>query len=149
MSNEIGGPYVQVGTICERALQEKDGVVSLVRVVDRFTVTLPGPPTPDRTPASTIGVTIVVMLKSGIYRGTGNLKIVPVAPSGQKLRELSVAVFLEGEDRGVNVILNAQFVVQEEGIYWLDVSFQDQLLTRIPMRILYQWVTPLPMTPAG
>lgn len=148
MSNGTGGPYIQVAAICERALQEKDGVVSLVRLVDRFTMTIPGPATPDRTPASTISLTIAVMLKSGFFQGRGTLKVVPNTPSGQQMSELSMPVLLEGQDRGVNVILNTQFVVKEEGLYWLDVSFEGQLLTRIPMRILYQWVTNAPTGPA-
>ena len=30
------GPYVQVAAFCERVLRESDGVMSLVRVVDRI-----------------------------------------------------------------------------------------------------------------
>ena len=29
------GPYIQVAAFCERVLQEADGVVSLIRIVDR------------------------------------------------------------------------------------------------------------------
>jgi len=37
-----GGPHIQIAAICEKALQEADGVLSLVRIIDRFFVTAQG-----------------------------------------------------------------------------------------------------------
>lgn len=51
-------------------------------------------------------------------------------------------VFFEGQDRGVNVVLNINFAAEEEGIYWFDVLLHEQLVTRIPLRILYQRIGP-------
>ncbi len=34
----IGGPYLAFAVICERVLTEADGTISLIRVVDRFTI---------------------------------------------------------------------------------------------------------------
>ena len=47
-------------------------------------------------------------------------------------------VVFEGEDRGTNLILTLNIVVDQEGVYWFDVLLEDELLTRIPLRILYQ-----------
>jgi hypothetical protein len=44
----------------------------------------------------------------------------------------------EGEDRGVNLILNLNIVVDQEGVYWFNVLLEDQFVTRIPLRIFYQ-----------
>ncbi len=35
-----GGPYLVHAAICEKVLQEPDGVLSLIRVIDRVTVNL-------------------------------------------------------------------------------------------------------------
>ena len=137
----VGGPYIRVATLCERVLQEQDGVLTVVRVIDRFTITASGPGAPQEMPPSNVSFSIVVMLQSGGVRGRYNLRIVPVTPSGKSLRELSAGVFLEGEDRGVNVVLNSQLAAQEEGLYWFDVFLEEQLLTRIPLRLLYQRVS--------
>ena len=145
MSSEAGGPYVQMAAICERVLQEKDGVLSIVRVVDRFTITVSGPTPPEEMPPGTISLTMVIMLKSGFIRARHNLRIVPTTPSGQNLPELSAGVLLEGEDRGVNVFFNIQMPVREEGLYWFDVLLENQLLTRIPLRLLYQRVSQGPL----
>ena len=45
----FGGPYLQVAAICEKVLSESDGALSLIRMVDRFTVAGQAPemtPTP-------------------------------------------------------------------------------------------------------
>lgn len=143
MSGEsVRGPYIRVATLCERVLQEQDGVLSIIRIIDRFIITASGPSAPQEMPPSNVNFFIVVMLQSGSVRGKYNLKIVPVTPSGKSLHEMSAGVLLEGEDRGVNVVLNSQLLAQEEGLYWFDVFLEEQLLTRIPLRLLYQRVSP-------
>lgn len=137
----VGGPYVRVAGLCERVLQEKDGVLSIIRLIDRFTITTSGPAAPAEMPPSNVQFAIVIGLTSGALRGKYNLRIVPTTPAGKKLSELSAGVLLEGEDRGVNVVLNGQMPVSEEGLYWFDVFAEEQLLTRIPLRLLYQRVS--------
>jgi hypothetical protein len=140
-SDSFGGPYLQMAVICERALQEKDGVLSIIRVIDRFTVTAAGGTAPPEMPSSVISFTIVITLKAGAIHGRYNLKLSATAPSGKTLSELSTGILLEGEDRGVNGLFNLQMPVTEEGLYWFDVSFENQLLTRMPLRLVYQRVS--------
>ena len=35
-------PYLKYGVICEQVLAEKDDVLSLIRIVDKFTITIQG-----------------------------------------------------------------------------------------------------------
>lgn len=149
MGEEAGGPYVQMALICERVLNEKDGVMSIIRVIDRVTISASGSDPPEQMPPGQINITIVMALKSGFVRGRFNLIVVPTTPSGKKLSETSAGVLLEGDDRGVNVVLNMRMFLQEEGLYWFDVLFENQLLTRIPLRLVYQRVSRgrLPETP--
>jgi hypothetical protein len=47
MSNgERGGPYIGAAFLCEKILQEKDGVLSAIRIVDRITHSAVGPEAP-------------------------------------------------------------------------------------------------------
>lgn len=140
MVAEAGGPYVQMAALCERVLEGKDGVLSVIRIIDRFTFTASGPSPPEEMPPGTINITIVIMLKSGFARGRFNLRIIPNTPSGKTLSGLGAGVLLEGDDRGANVVLSGQMHVKEEGLYWFDVLLQEQLLTRIPLRLVYQRV---------
>ena len=59
-------------------------------------------------------------------------------PSGLKLPDQLLPVLFEGDDRGVNLIIAFNMVIDQEGVYWFDVMLDERLLTRVPLRILYQ-----------
>ena len=139
MPNETGGPFLAMAVICETALQEANGVLSIIRVLERIQV---NGQTPEMTPVN-IKLSIVVVLRSGFYKGNAKVVIKPIPPSNQDMNPIEVSVLLEGDDRGANVIVNApEFPISEEGLYWFDVSVSDVLFTRIPFRVLYQRVGP-------
>jgi hypothetical protein len=56
------------------------------------------------------------------------------------LPEQLIPVLFEGEDRGANLILALNMVVDQEGVYWFNILLEEELITRIPLRILYQRV---------
>jgi hypothetical protein len=60
-----GGPYLQTAVLCEKVLQEQDGVLSLVRIVDRIISTALGPDPPEDMPPVAVNLTAVIVLKSG------------------------------------------------------------------------------------
>lgn len=133
-----GGPYLQCALLCEKALQENDGVISLIRAVDRWTVS---GPTEEIPPNTTIQGTLVVMLKSGIHRGPGRLAVTPVTPNDTRLPTMEIPVHFEGdEDRGVNVVIPMAFPVTESGLYWFEIALEGQVVSYIPMRVIYHRV---------
>ncbi len=132
------GPYIQVAALCENVIEGKDGVLSLIRVIDRFVHTAAGPNPPERLPAFTIAPIFVVMLKAGFVRGSANIRIQPRTPSGRSLQELVLPVLFEADHRGQNLIMKLQLQVEEEGVYWFDVRFGERVLTRVPLQVVYQ-----------
>lgn len=136
----MSGPYVQVAAICEKALQEADGVLSLIRVVDRFIISVQGKEAPAELPqGGQLPLTFVVVLKSDDARGRHPVCLRVQQPNGVFLEERSFDVMFEGEDRGVNLII--QLTLEPiEGLYWFDVSVNDTLMTRVPLRVIYQRV---------
>jgi hypothetical protein len=139
--SETGGPYVQIAALCEKVLQEKDGVLSVIRVVDQVNITASGVGAPDEMPPGNLNLTAVVSLKAGIARGRYDVKILPVSPSGKNMHETIVSAYFEGDDRGVNVIFNIALGIREEGVFWFEVYARELLLTRIPLRVVYQRLT--------
>jgi len=131
------GPYVQLAVVCEKVLQERDGVLSLIRVIDRLSAVAPGPDAPPELPEGLLRVTYVISLRSGEARGRYPLTVGVETPDGQALPPQTLDVMLEGEDRGVNLILNLG-VPALEGLYWFSVTLNDQELTRTPFRVTYQ-----------
>lgn len=143
------GPYVQAALFCEKVLQEKDSVNSLIRVIDRLTHTIVGPAVPEQMEPFTYAMTLVLMLKSGKAQGSFQVRVDIEPPSGVAKRGLSLPVFLEGGERGANVVLQMNVQFAEPGLYWFDVYFwdnEDKLLTRMPFRVIYARTT-TPGTP--
>lgn len=121
------GPYVQAATFCERALQEADGVLSLVRLVDVVTHAVQGPQAPQEMPTVHFPLTLVIALKAGAARGRHDITITPRQPSGEVLEPLSTSIRLEGENRGTNLISRIDLPYTQEGLHWFEVQFDGEL----------------------
>jgi hypothetical protein len=137
-----------MAVICERVLQEQDGVLSVIRIVDRLTHTIVGREMPDPLPPVPYTVWFALGFKSGSARGRHTLKIVQEQPSGLRTDLLEHSIMLEGEDRGANFVAQVQAKFEQEGIYWFDVFLSDQFMTRMPFRLTYNLVRQ-PGTPSG
>ena len=144
-------PWVQVAAFVNVAMNEPPpgGWMSLIRIMDRWFV--PGN-TPEMPP-STLQTTLVLMLKSGHMQGGATVKIRPLSPSKKELPSIEIPILFEGDERGVNIVLPVVMQIQEQGLYWFDVFVDDQLFTRIPLRVVYQRVAGIsppgaPQTPS-
>lgn len=138
MTTESSGPYLVAALLCERVLQEKDETISVIRMVDRIVVTVNALGSPETIPPTPVNLNALISLKSGSARGRGTVKWRVETPSGLKLPDQLLPVLFEGDDRGLNLIVALNLVVDQEGVYWFHVLLEEKLLTRIPLRILYQ-----------
>lgn len=137
---QLEGPYIQVAALCESVIEGKDGVLSLIRVIDRFTHTTTGPNPPEKMPPFPINAMLVLMLKAGFARGSYQVRIRPHTPSQRTLPDVFLSMLFEADHRGQNVMLKMQLQVEEEGVYWFDVAIGERLLTRVPLQVVYQRV---------
>jgi hypothetical protein len=145
MAQEAPRPYVQVAAIVQSPIQENSGFLSLIRLIDRLPV---AGITEEMQPQPLNQLAMVVVLKSGAMKGKYNIKIVPETPSGKRLPPIQLSVLFEGEERGVAAIFPVGIVAEEEGLYWFDVMLEQDLLTRIPLRVMYQKMQPgIPFQP--
>lgn len=135
---ETEGPFLQAALFCEKVLQEKDNVVSAIRIVDRLISSAVGVDAPERMPPIQWNITMFIALKSGFAKGSFNVRVTGTTPSGRPMPSASLPVLLEGDDRGANIIGNMTINFQEEGLYWFDVYFEGRQLTRMPLRVVYQ-----------
>lgn len=131
----IGGPFVTVAAFCERILQEKDNVHTLVRVIDRVYIE----PSKEQLPEGTtegIPTSFAVVIKSGDFRGPATLVIKLRHPSGRYAdKTISSPIVLKGGEHGVNVNVRMVIAVEELGLHWADVELDGRLLTRSPLWI--------------
>jgi len=140
MSNLLSGqdgPHIAMAVFCEQVLEEKSGVLSVIRIIDRINLSA-GAEAPEEMPEFPLNMKAIVALKSGFCRGKYTVTVKPRTPSGQELAAVNLPVLLEGDDRGTNLVLHFALGVKEEGLYWFDVLIEEKLLTSMPLRILYQ-----------
>jgi hypothetical protein len=133
----MDGPFLIDAMLCEKILEEKDGVKSAIRMVDRITRTVLGPDPPSQMEPFDYEITLLIRFKSGRTRGTYPLKIVFVQPSGES-RTQAISINFEGEDdRGVDIVAPLRINLPLTGVYWIEVYLQDEFLTKVPMRVIY------------
>ncbi|MBZ5680330.1 MAG: hypothetical protein LAO24_09515 [Acidobacteriia bacterium] len=129
-------PYVTAALLCEKVLVEKDETITLVRVADRIQYSVQG-----------VGVGLpaglkpiiklhgLVAIKSGLVTGDHLIDIFIQRPSGDRKEVVTYPVKFLGQDHGQNLILNMGIGIDQDGLYWFDVLFDGELLTRIPLMV--------------
>ncbi len=134
-----------MAVLCEKALQEQDGVLSVIRVIDRLTQSATGTELPEQMPPFLAdNLTMVVCLKADQARGRYGIKIRPEAPGGFQLPAMEQGIQLAGGATGVNLVMPLILPIGQDGVYWFDVFLtgpapqEDRLLTRVPLEVLYQ-----------
>jgi hypothetical protein len=139
------GPLLAAALLCERVIEDKEGVLSIIRIVDNFTVsrTLPvvAPP-PDSTPV--IVVTLLVSFKAGQAKGTYQVESRLRAASGKPLKGMgeqpnpSFTFSGEQPEQGANIVINAGVPANEPGLYYFDILLDGSPVTSVPFRIREQ-----------
>lgn len=126
-------PYVTAALLCQNVLQEKDESLTLVRVADRLQYRVEGLPQGTKP---MIAIQGLLSIKSGPVTGDHTITVVSEKPSGTRKQVHSLPVKLLGRDHGQNIVLNIALGIEEDGLYWFDVLFDEELLTRIPLMVI-------------
>jgi hypothetical protein len=129
--------YLHVATFCEKMLHEADGVNSIIRMIDRFTVQ---GPSEDMQPV-VLPFMVYISFKSGFMRGKQKISLRPKSPKGEDLPSMDFPILFEGDDdRGPAFGFQVNWPVNEEGVFWWDLYLNEELVTRMPLRVTYQQV---------
>ena len=139
-------PFVALACLCEKVLTEKDGVLTLVRVVDQFTVEAP-PDVVERLNPHLV-LTLVLSLKANGLVGKHQLSIhLHGATKSEEPRHLEID-FPDRPLSGANVVVQLAIgTVKNFGEKRFDVSLDGELLTSVPFRVV-QAPVPATDTPA-
>ena len=130
-------PYLKLGAICERVLHEKDDVLSLIRIVDIFTITITGKEPPDQLPEGEKVLTIVMSWVGGLGSHEAAFNI--VSPGGEtQPSPRSWSFTLDAMHRGHNIIVTVPVRIAKEGVYWIEFILNDQVKSRIPFQVRYE-----------
>jgi hypothetical protein len=139
------GPFLALAAFCEQVIEDKSGVLSLIRIVDRMHVFASGPTAPEEMPPSFLNWFLVLSFKSGEVRGSHPIKIEPELPSGLRINPIILSAHFEGGNRGHNTISKLNMKLEMPGVYWFRIYVDDQFITQIPVEVIYsRTVTPQP-----
>lgn len=142
------GPFLVLAVFCEQVIEDKSGVLSLIRVVDRMNISTSGPTAPEQMPPAILNWTLVLSFKSGQARGSMPIKIEPELPSGIRLDPITLSAHFEGGSRGTNIISKLNMKLEMPGIYWFRIYVDDAFVTQTPVEVIYsRIVTPQPPPP--
>jgi hypothetical protein len=128
-------PYVTAALICEKILEEKDNVLTAVRIVD--TITAQRPPQPSGV-VQVVQLSVLVMLKSGDLTGPSEISLKLRSPSG-KITDIpqKYPSVLMGGVHGQNLAMGLLLELKDEfGLYWIDVYWNGEILTNIPFNLV-------------
>jgi hypothetical protein len=132
-------PYVAAAFICEKILQEQDGVASAIRIIDRIFIEKVNAPGDERTGAAEL--MIFISFKGGGYTGKADVLLAPTMPSGKPMKSQQLEVqFPKEHNAGANIVVRAAIAFHEEGVHWFNVSLNGELVTRMPLDV--QQMTP-------
>ena len=133
------GPYLAAAVICEKVLSEGDQVLSLIRLVDRFTIHAQGPGAPSAPPQVILGFSVVISLKAGRARGRHPVTLELDHPTGKRAKVFEQDVnFRGGDDSGTNLIAEMRLTLRDPGLHWIHVTVDGQEMTRIPFTLEYE-----------
>lgn len=130
-------PHLKLGVVCERVLEEKDNVLSLIRVVDKFVITFTGKELPDQLPEGTTTLTIVMSWVGGLGRHEATFDI--TSPGGGTQRSpRSWSFNLDSLNRGHNIVVTLPVKITKPGLYWVEFILNGKVKGRIPFQVLYE-----------
>lgn len=133
------GPHLVSAVICEKVLEEKDGVKTAVRMVDRFTQTMSTTGSGSETvPPLERDLMLLIRFKKGEAGDKHELKLDMINPDGTSSGQMShTLVFEGGADRGIDLVSHLSIRFDRDGVYWIDVYVDEIRVTRIPMRTIF------------
>jgi hypothetical protein len=129
------GPYVAMAVFCERLDQQPDGTVDVLGVVDGVSLSRDA----DRggsaidEGAPVVRLLGLVSLRAGDARGRHTLSLRAHFPDGELGATLARPIELTDRSPGATIGFPFELEARDTGTYWFDVTFDDRLLTRIPL----------------
>lgn len=132
------GPYLSAAFVCEKVLNESDGVKSAIRIIDRVFHRFITNSQEVVSEPFDYQMTLFLRFKAGSARGPIALMVRLVKPSGESPPTVVHTLNFEGEDdRGWDMIIPTRISFDQAGLYWFDVFLGDQRVTRIPFKVIY------------
>ena len=132
------GPYLVMALICEKVLQEQDGVKSAIRMVDRITHSVAGPDVAENMPPFGVNFQLLIRMKSGKKPGKHQIGVTLFDPRKKELGSITQTINLDqGANRGIDILIPLKMRIEQEGVFWFEIWCDDFLMTKTPLEVRY------------
>jgi len=134
-------PLVNVACFCDTLIEDKDGVLSAIRIIDTFTLSVVSDPPGHGLPpgvSPVVDLTGLITLKAEEAFSTRiHLRLRRVNGEEKMLSpDDGWPVEFKGGSHGVTIRIKLQLAVQNYGVCWFDVLHEGEVLTSIPLRLV-------------
>jgi len=137
MPADPAGPFVALAVLCDRIEPKPDGTVDIYGIVDGVVLTPEGQDALGLRPAASLSLTAVVSLKAGSKRGTHEISLQGIYPTGAAGPAAARPVEFTNDMPGASFVVPLELEVHEPGLYGFDVRCDGTLLTRIALQVYY------------
>ena len=127
------GPHLFIAFACPSI--PPDRKVSIDSLLSKLTIEGEA----EKMPSIKITFRVFLGFIAGEYSGKTRIYIEAISPSNKKLSRFPCDVeFQDPPNHQIHInVLIEDFVIQEPGIYWLDVRSNQALVTKIPIEVVY------------
>ena len=129
-------PRLKVGALCERVLEERDGVISIIRLIDRLIITFQGKDVPKELPPGLSEVTAVMCWVSGL--GDYEAKVKVKTPDNEIIESGTLPFRLDSLESVHNQIVKMTIPIRVPGHYWFEFILNEEVRGRVPLHVIYQ-----------
>ena len=129
-------PSLRIGALCERVLEEKDGTLSIIRLIDRVIITAEGKDVPKELPPGQVPLTAIMSWFNGL--GNYEARIHVDFPDSSSFESPTLPFYLDSLDKVQNLIVRLVLPVKRPGVYWFNFVLGDEIKSRVPLRVIYQ-----------
>jgi hypothetical protein len=133
------GPYLVLAGFFEAVVEEKSGILTLVRLIDKIAISTNHPGI-TRLPPIPLSTHLVVSFRGQELEGSGVVSIQPSKPSGEALPKRDIP-FVYDKPTGMNLNIAIEMLADQEGYYWFDIFLDGELITRTPLQIAFERAT--------
>jgi hypothetical protein len=135
----VNHPWVQAAVFCDQIVEDRTGSISVIRIIDRFTMARPEGW--DGKTHLMLPLNVLLAFKAGDVKGERTLTIYLTSPKNKRKKLFQKGVEFFGTNISTNIKLTVQFQFKTEGTHWFDIFVGKWLATRMPLTVVLQQQT--------
>ena len=124
------------GFICQWALEERDGVLSAIRIIDRVEVDIPKDVPPGAIVVATQVACFAVLSFKSDDPEDFEVVFTAIAPNGERIRPQKFNIQTGGGSHGHQMRIGMNFDPRNVGLWWIEILVSGEVALRMPLALV-------------